>query len=109
MLLQPPYSLPTSGDSFFLQCISNLCNCGTLTGAYIDKVYSRSPEPQKSLCKVFIQVPHTFLMAYSSYGTYSQLWTGKVSCLVKDIIRAENCEDSNGVSVFIIGCKIRKL
>ena len=32
------------------------------------KVYSSSPE---SLCKLFIQVPHTFLMAYLSYGTYS--------------------------------------
>ena len=34
-------------------------------------VYSRSPEPRKSLRKPFIQVPRTFLMAYFSYGTYS--------------------------------------
>ena len=41
------------------------------TEVYIPKVYLRSPEPGKSLYKLFIQVPHTFLMAYSSYGTYS--------------------------------------
>ena len=35
------------------------------------KVYSRSLGPRKCLCKLFIQLSHTLLMAYFPYGTYS--------------------------------------
>ena len=32
--------------------------------------HSFSPESWKCLCKLFIQLPHTLLMAYYPYGTY---------------------------------------
>ena len=47
------------------------------------KVYSR----WKCLCKLFIQLSHTLLMAYFPYGTYSQLLNGGVLGCVVHITR----------------------
>ena len=42
------------------------------------EVCSHSPEPRKCLCKLFIQLLHTLLVAYLPYRTYSLILTGDV-------------------------------
>ena len=56
-------------------------------GELCTKVYLRSLGPQKCLCKLFIQLSYTLLMAYFPYGTYSQLLNGGVLGCVVHITR----------------------
>ena len=84
------YYIDITIESIIILCINNIL---------LTKVYSHSPEPRKSLCKLST--------AYFPYGILF-LWDIQ---LTLDWISSEweSCEDSNGVSVFKIGCKIRKL